>query len=244
MKVLKRFFAGLYGRFWISLVCGFVAGMAFFCRIIPFLTRKQKDWLIKNIFIDHLGKWVMWGYPWVKVTYSGLEKLSKGPYIFVSNHGSYLDIPLLTRLPEYKMWFAKKELFYIPILGQGMWGMRSIKVDRFRREKGKNYIDMALQRLKDGDSVVIYVEGTRTRTGDLLPFKLGAFRLSLKSGVPLVPCVIKGSYQVNAPSTHVIKPGKIHVKVLNPLFPRDFSSERDFCDRVRKLMQEALSQDE
>ncbi|HYL31334.1 MAG TPA: lysophospholipid acyltransferase family protein [Gemmatimonadales bacterium] len=115
------------------------------------------------------------------------------PYVVVSNHESFADILLISHLPWEMKWLSKAELFRIPVLG---WLMRLAGDIPVRRGEGRSAVE-ALQRcrevLKNRVSVMIFPEGTRSMTEDMLPFKDGAFRLAIQSGAPILPLAVSGT---------------------------------------------------
>ena len=115
------------------------------------------------------------------------------PYVVVSNHESFADILLISHLPWEMKWLSKAELFKVPVLG---WLMRLAGDVPVRRGEGRSAVE-ALQRcrsvLKNKVSVMIFPEGTRSPTADMLPFKDGAFRLAIDSGVPILPLAVSGT---------------------------------------------------
>lgn len=115
------------------------------------------------------------------------------PYVVVSNHESFVDILLISHLPWEMKWLSKVELFNIPVLG---WLLRLAKDIPVKRGKASSAVE-ALQRCRDKlehrMSVMIFPEGTRSETEEMLPFKDGAFRLAIESQVPILPLVVTGS---------------------------------------------------
>jgi 1-acyl-sn-glycerol-3-phosphate acyltransferase len=115
------------------------------------------------------------------------------PYVVVSNHESFADILLISHLPWEMKWLSKAELFKVPVLG---WLMRLAGDVPVRRGEGRSAVE-ALQRcrsvLKNKVSVMVFPEGTRSPTADMLPFKDGAFRLAIDSGVPILPLAVSGT---------------------------------------------------
>lgn len=176
--------------------------------------------------IDRGRKWVgfwqkIWAY-WflgaagIKWTVEGAENLDpKGKYIFAGNHTSGLDIPLsLATLPGTKVFMAKKELFNIPFFGWVMRGMGCIPVDRKNPRRAQASVEEALKRLdRQNINLILYPEGTRSRDGQLLPFKRGGFRMAISSGIAVVPVAIIGANRVLPPRAMSLTPGKIRVTI-------------------------------
>ena len=138
------------------------------------------------------------------------------PYVVVSNHESVADILLICLLPWEMKWLGKRELMWIPIVGWLMWGARDVGVKRGRSTSAKLAMAACAERLAAHVSVLIFPEGTRTRTGDLLPFKDGAFRLAIEAGVPILPLAIHGTRNAVVPNDWRINPTTAVVEVLEP----------------------------
>jgi 1-acyl-sn-glycerol-3-phosphate acyltransferase len=155
----------------------------------------------------------------VKVEVEGMEQLSgKGPYIFMSNHQGYYDIfALLSHLPYQFKWLAKKELFSIPFLGWTMAAVRYISIDRGGTRDTVEAMNEAAQKIRDGMSVVIFPEGSRSPDGSIQPFKKGGFTLAIKSRVPIVPVSISGSRDIMPKDRLTATPGEIRILVGHPI---------------------------
>lgn len=170
----------------------------------------------------------------VKVRVRGLEHLGPGPYMFTPNHQSHFDIAaLLGYLPGNNRFAAKKEMFNEPVLGAVLRTMGMIPIDR---ENPLEAIQMLNQLNTGGYSTIIFPEGTRSRDGNLLPFKKGPFVAAIHLGVPIVPVVCKGTQQVMPKGKYLsIIPGAVEVVVLEPIPTAGLSYEDRGAlrDRVR-----------
>lgn len=154
----------------------------------------------------------------VNVTIAGAEHLPDGPAIFMSNHQSNFDIfALLAALPRQIHWIAKKELFDIPLFGPSMRRGGYIPLDRGDGRKALQSMDEAAAMIRQGKSVVLFPEGTRTPDGSLLPFKRGGFILARKAVVPVVPVTINGSGRINPAGQIRLYSGNIHITVHPPV---------------------------
>jgi 1-acyl-sn-glycerol-3-phosphate acyltransferase len=163
------------------------------------------------------------------------------PYVVVSNHESFADILLISHLPWEMKWLSKAELFKVPVLG---WLMRLAGDIPVRRGEGRSAVE-ALQRcrtvLKRRVSVMIFPEGTRSPTADMLPFKDGAFRLAVDTGVPILPLAVSGTGTALPKHGWLFGRAKAEVRVLEPiettgLTVKDVPALRE---RVRKAILEA-----
>lgn len=141
-----------------------------------------------------------------------------GNYVIASNHESFTDIPVLFAALSMPVRFlAKRNLFRVPFLGWAMAAAGFVPVDRADRTHGKETLDTALSRLRDESSLVVFPEQTRTRTGELSPFKSGAAVFAIKAGMPLLPVGIAGTFQVLRRDSFWISPGVVTVAVGDPL---------------------------
>lgn len=163
-------------------------------------------------------------------------------YIFLSNHISNLDPPiLLPLLPGRVSVFIKRSLTKLPVLGYGMKLGDFIPVDRDGRvESAKESVEFAARVLASGVHVMSFVEGTRSRDGRLLPFKKGPFYLAMETGAPVVPVSIWGTETMMKKGSMRLYPGVAHVTFHAPLFPADFATREELMDAVRRAMESGL----
>lgn len=156
------------------------------------------------------------------------------PAIFMSNHESQLDPPLLIgAIPVQAVYIAKKEVKYIPFVGWAAMCAGVIWIDRGNHERAMASIREAARKIRGGRNVVIFPEGTRTRTGQLLPFKKGGFNLALEAGVPIVPLATVGGYQTLPPGARGIRPGHYVVSFGEPADPAAFADRDALLTAVR-----------
>jgi 1-acyl-sn-glycerol-3-phosphate acyltransferase len=126
--------------------------------------------------------------------YSGtVPKNPRRPFVVVSNHESFTDILLISHLPWEMKWLSKAELFRIPIMGWMMWLVGDIPVKRGFGPSAVEAMARCRKALDNRVSVMIFPEGTRSRTSELLPFKDGAFRLAIEAGGPILPLAVSGT---------------------------------------------------
>ncbi len=163
---------------------------------------------------------VLIGLSGVKVTVIGAGNVPKtGPVLFVANHRGAFDIPALQHaIPREFKWVAKKSLFSIPVLGWSMTLAGFIPIDRQNAQAAYSSMEAAVERIKNGASVLIFPEGTRNSTDDLLlPFKRGSFLLAVKSGVPVVPVAIEGTRDILRKGGFMINPAPVRVVIGMPI---------------------------
>ena len=170
-----------------------------------------------------------------KVRVTGQELLDPNqPYVFISNHRSYLDTATLFLYTGRRIGLlAKKELLKVPILGYGMGFVNVMAIDRSNRERAMETMEAATSRLRNGLSFGVFAEGTRARLGELLPFKKGAFYMAVQAGVPVVPVAIKNTDLLMGKGTGVAKSGTIEMVLLPPVD----TSLSSFQDDINQLVQ-------
>ena len=178
----------------------------------------------------------------VRVQTIGLEKIDPArTYIFMSNHVSNIDPPLMLPLiPRRTSVMAKKELFSYPLLGKVMKLGALVPVDRGNREAGVAAVRAASAVIQQGISMTIYIEGHRSYDGKLLPFKKGPFYLAMESNVPVVPVTISGTHYVMPKRRFAIRPGRVDVIFHDPIEPQDFGSREELMARVRSAINSGL----
>ena len=165
-------------------------------------------------------------------------------YIFLSNHISNLDPPiLLPLLPGRVSVFIKRSLTKLPILGYGMKLGDFIPVDRDGRvESAKESVAVAARVLASGVHVMSFVEGTRSRDGRLLPFKKGPFFLAMETGAHIVPVSIWGTETMMKKGSMRLYPGVAHVTFHAPLRPADFATREELMEATRQAIASGLPQ--
>jgi 1-acyl-sn-glycerol-3-phosphate acyltransferase len=176
----------------------------------------------------------------VSVHTEGTENLQPGqPYIFAANHQSQFDIFALQGFLGIDFrWLAKKELFRVPVWGTAMRRAGYIRIDRSHGRQAIKSLEEAAQKIAQGTSVIIFPEGTRSRDGKIQKFKSGAMLLAIKSGVPLVPVAITGTYDILPKGHLLIHPGKVTIRAGQPIETRGYKS-RD-KNELAALLQEAV----
>ncbi len=178
----------------------------------------------------------------VEIELRGLEHLQEGcSYIYMSNHVSNLDPPILIpSIPGRCSVLVKKEVFRIPILGFAMKVARLVPVDRSNREAAIESVRAAAEVLRHGLSMVIFPEGTRSQDGRLLPFKKGPFHLAKEAGVQVVPVTILGTAELWPKGTLAMKSGAATLVFHPPIDPAGFADREQLMVAVREQIASAL----
>lgn len=156
----------------------------------------------------------------LKIEVEGLKNVDPHrSYVFMANHLSFLDGPLLFYvIPQRVRVILKKSIFRIPVVGPGMRFVGFVPVDRKRASGGKRSIDEAARMMKEkGYSFLIFPEGTRSRSGRLQPFKRGGFFLAVAAQAPIIPITIKGTFELMPKGRLFPRRGKIRVIFHKPV---------------------------
>lgn len=177
----------------------------------------------------------------VRVTIEGAGNLNDGrAEVLAANHASFFDIlALMGHLPVDPKFVAKKELFSIPLFGPAVAATGHVKLDRQNRKEAFAAYDAAARRVReDRLHVLVYPEGTRTRTGEMLPFKKGPFVLAIACAAPVVPLYVHGAFGIMPKGSVRVRPRPIHVTIGEPIPTAGLTyDDRDaLSQRVRDAM--------
>lgn len=179
----------------------------------------------------------------IPVETEGLERVpARRACLFMANHVSNLDPPaLIPRIPGRTSAFLKRSLMRIPVLGYGFKLGDFVPVNRDGRvESAQQSVAAARRVLEKGLHLLIFVEGTRSRDGSLLPFKKGPFYLAMETDAPCVPVSIHGTETMMAKGSLRIQPGTAHIVFHDPLQPGDYLTREDLMEAVRAAIASGL----
>ena len=172
------------------------------------------------------------------------------PYVVVSNHESYADIFLISHFKWEMKWLSKDTMFRIPVMGWMMRMANDISIQRGKRESVVSAMKGCRDRLGKKVSVMIFPEGTRARTDDLLPFKDGAFKLAIEAGAPILPIAVAGTRDCMAKGSFAFRRARAKARVLAPIPTTGMTSAdvatlrdrtRDVIDAARRELQRELA---
>jgi 1-acyl-sn-glycerol-3-phosphate acyltransferase len=164
------------------------------------------------------------------------------PRVYIANHVSWFDIPAMIEVLPHYGFVAKRELEKIPLFGAAARAVGVIYIDRENRKAAFGAYEDAAKKIREGNPVLVYPEGTRGFDYALRPFKKGPFVLAIGSGAPIVPVVIHGTIAVNPRGVFRASPGTVHVHLLEPIPTAGLSYDdrNALADRVRERMAECL----
>ena len=163
----------------------------------------------------------------VKVSYIGLENIPKEePCLYVANHNSFFDVILTyPKMPGRVGIISKKEFFKFYPLSIWMLFIKCLFLDRKDIKQGLKTILTAIDYIKEGISIFIFPEGTRSRTGQMLPFKEGSFKIATKTGCPIVPVAITNTANVFENHFPKIFAENVIIEFGKPVYPKELSKE-------------------
>lgn len=201
----------------------------------------------KNLLyvLGHWGVTIGTSLAGIRIRVAGREHLRPGEaMVFCCNHQSNIDPPILfqTLHPRLHVLF-KSELTKLPLLGKAFQIGGFVPIDRGSREQSMAAIEQAAASLREGNSFLTFPEGTRSRTGALLPFKRGPFLMALKAQVPVVPVAIQGGAASMRKGSRIVRPTTVSVRIGVPVETRgvDVAHREQIADAVRARVEELLA---
>lgn len=211
---------------------------------VPFLGRRRAFFAVGPLFARGMARFCR-----IPFALHGWDRLPEAiregrqPVIFMSNHESQMDPPILVAaLPVPAVYIAKQELKYMPFIGWAAWAAGVIFIDRRDRERALRSIHEAALQIQGGKSVVIFPEGTRSRSGQLLPFKKGGFALAQDADVPIIPMATVGGFQVLPVGALRFRPGRYAVVVGDPVRPSDHPDRESLMKEVRARIEALVAE--
>lgn len=193
------------------------------------------DWA--KYLIDNVG---------IDINVKGLENLPKGNCLYVANHQSLFDIPvLLVAIGKPMGFIAKKEMENLAIISSWMKAIHCVFMDRANVREAIKAINQGIKNLNDGYSMVIFPEGTRSKGPKVGEFKKGSMKLATKSKVPVVPITIDGTYKVREGNEkNKIKPAKVNIIINKPIYMDELTKEQQgsLAQDIREIIKSQIEQ--
>lgn len=228
----------------IALLVIFIGGLPLLllCLLIGLFSKKAQRTVTMHI-IRVAAKIVMFTAG-EKVEVIGVEKVpTDRAVVFVGNHNSIFDVPTFYgHMPVPTAFIAKKEVRKIPLLNLWMYCMGCIYIDRSSPRKGLKAIEKGVERIKGGESVFVFPEGTRSKNGEMRPFKPGCLRLAEKTGCPIIPVAMTNTGKLFEGNHYKLH--NVHCKLIfgDPILPEEVPTEnkREYAEYVRSKVQALL----
>lgn len=215
--------------------------------LIDFLVWLFTFWFDKRTWILHRysilwAHFYIWTNPLWKLDVKGRENIKKGKtYVIVSNHQSALDIVVLYGIRTHFKWIAKRELFKVPVVGWNLILNRHIAIDRASTRSAVAMMQKATDHLKQGSSILVFPEGTRSTDGEIKRFKDGAFLIAKKAEVAILPVVVDGTLETLPKNGMVGGRQTFTIRVL-PEISYDSFKDKSAAE-IAKEVQELLTQE-
>jgi 1-acyl-sn-glycerol-3-phosphate acyltransferase len=201
---------------------------------------KSKEFVRKTV--EKFGRIVMKSL-FCKIEVDGKDKIPKnGPYVIVSNHQSYFDIPLIFGYVYPSGFVAKIELEKIPIIGKYIKALDSVLINRNDPKSGAASLRRFAKNLKNGSIITVFPEGTRTKTGAIGEFKKGTLMVPYRYKVNILPISINGSFNLSKKGTLLFKPARIKIKIFDVIEPETFASEGELREHLKNSISASLQE--
>jgi 1-acyl-sn-glycerol-3-phosphate acyltransferase len=222
----------------LSCVVFFVPALLIFA--LTFWQRPRR-WL--HVYTCHWAAHYLAWAPFAGVRVEGRARaIRTGACVYVVNHQSMVDILAVFAAHLPFLWVSKRENFYAPFLGWNMYLNGYVPLRRKHLPSIRRMLRVAEARLREGSSLCVFPEGTRSADGELKSFYRGAFWIAARNGVPVVPIVVEGTYGILPKGSFAIAPQPVTVRVLEPVFPEQFGGDdRRLRDAVFERMNVELA---
>jgi 1-acyl-sn-glycerol-3-phosphate acyltransferase len=222
----------------VVLICSLIfANLVILSYFLSFFLNKTKRNSVAHFFSSLWGKSIIWLTPGWKVKIEGKENFDKNQrYVFVANHESATDIFVMYFTNLQFRWLSKASIFKIPFIGHAMKYSGYIPVDRGNRGSHRKALESSVQTVKSGIPMLYFPEGTRSRTGDLNSFKVGAFKLAADTDAKILPICLVGTKDLLQKGSMVPGKANVTVKILEPTDQNAGESLEDYAARVRDII--------
>jgi 1-acyl-sn-glycerol-3-phosphate acyltransferase len=213
---------------------------------IGMLIALATGWVDLLYILGHAGSQLGFSIAGIRWKVAGRENVPSDRAVVVcGNHQSNVDPPVMFRAvhPRLRVLY-KHEIDQIPLLPRAFKMAGFIPIDRRNREAAHRSIEKGAAGLRAGHSFLIFPEGSRSRTDDLLPFKKGGFRMAIKAGAPIVPVAISGGRAAMVKGSFIIRPATLTLRIGTPVETRDVTVDQrdDLIERVRQQIATLLAQ--
>jgi 1-acyl-sn-glycerol-3-phosphate acyltransferase len=195
--------------------------------------------------LGHWGVAIGTSLAGIRTRVAGRQNIPAGQaVVFCSNHQSNIDPPILFQALHNRLHVLfKKELTKLPLLGRVFLIGGFVPIDRSSREQSMAAIEQTAASLRQGNSFLTFPEGTRSRTGALLPFKRGPFLMALKAQVPVVPVAVQGGTTSMRKGSPIVRPAVVSVRIGEPIFTAgmELTDRERLADQVRARVEQLLA---
>ena len=204
-----------------------------FLFFLPKITRNKVAHWLSSLW----GKSIVWATPGWSVTVEGREHLENNQrYVFVANHESATDICVMYFANLQFRWLSKDSVFKIPFIGTAMHCAGYIPITRGSKASHNKALASSVAVVKSGVPMLYFPEGTRSKSGELNPFKIGAFKLAVDTEAQIVPICLKGTKDLLKKGSFLPGRAKVTVKILNPIEKKESEELDQYASRVRDLI--------
>ncbi len=242
MKKVYRLLTTVYFLVITTLYVVFYGG---FVLLWGWMLKKFKGEEASKKYVDNeVRKFGLRAYSWLfsKVEVEGIENIPEKPFLVVANHQSLMDIPLILAYVTRGGFIAKKELEKVPGISWFIKYMGGVFIDRGNVRQTAREIKKVIKNIKNGTCYIVFPEGTRTDDGSVREFKKGSLLLAMKTGVKVLPVAIWGTMYLIPKRSLLFNPGKVYMKILSPIDPKEFTNEEELIKTVRNEIVKAVEE--
>ncbi|HBH29569.1 MAG: 1-acyl-sn-glycerol-3-phosphate acyltransferase [Desulfofustis sp. PB-SRB1] len=227
-----------YTFFWLYQVVSLVLFIPLL--VLRLAGMKQREAALAHYFVRSWARQMI-GAAGAVVTVRGLSNIpAHGKYCIVANHQGGFDIPLLLGyMPKIAGFIAKKELKYVPIMSGWMREIHCVFLDRSNRRAASTAIAQAVEQVQNGHPLIIFPEGTRSRSGRMNTFKPGSLKLPIRAKALIIPVTIDGSYLLKEANGGLMRPGNVTITVHPSVDATPFSESQtqELAERLSGIIQ-------